>query len=200
MKKFVFLSLVFSLVAGAYAVEPSGQNWLPADYTPVYDSVVVEEETKEEEPEVVELEVIPHVEEEVVASVPQAWTLPNGLVNEQAALTFFQEHGIVDKMALAVIMGNIKQESKFHPNICEGGARVPYHRCHRGGYGLVQWTTSFRYWGLGNHAKTIGGNPSSLHTQLSYLVTEREWKKAMKMFVIPDKSLSYYMKAAAHRS
>ena len=30
--------------------------------------------------------------------------------------------GVTDKTALAVIMGNIQQESRFTPNICEGGA------------------------------------------------------------------------------
>ena len=116
--------------------------------------------------------------------------------NEKLTLEFLQEQGITDKMALAVILGNIKQESKFHPNICEGGARVNYNQCHRGGFGLIQWTTSGRYWGLGNHARVTGGNPSTLETQLSYLVTETEWKKAKQMFLIPNKSMDYYMKAA----
>ena len=116
--------------------------------------------------------------------------------NEEYTLKFLQEQGIKDKMALAVILGNIKQESRFHPNICEGGARVNYNQCYRGGYGLIQWTTTGRYYGLGRHAKTIGGDPSSLYTQLSYMVTEVEWKKAKRMFVIPDKSQAYYMKAA----
>ena len=116
--------------------------------------------------------------------------------NERITLEFLQDQGITDKWALAVIMGNIKQESKFHPNICEGGARVPYKSCYRGGYGLVQWTTSFRYWGLGNHAKTIGSDPSELRTQLSYMITESEWKQAKLMFITPDKSQSYYMEGA----
>ena len=52
---------------------------------------------------------------------------------------------IRDRNALATIMGNIKQESNFRANICEGGARVPYSDCHRGGYGLIQWTSVNRY-------------------------------------------------------
>ena len=56
---------------------------------------------------------------------------------------------ITDKNALATILGNIKQESMFISNICEGGARVEYPNCHRGGYGLIQWTTEARYLGLG---------------------------------------------------
>jgi len=55
---------------------------------------------------------------------------------------------ISDRNALATILGNIKSESNFHANICEGGARVPYNSCHRGGYGLIQWTSTGRYLGL----------------------------------------------------
>ena len=46
---------------------------------------------------------------------------------------FKEKTKISDRNALATIMGNIKQESRFISNICEGGARVPYDRCHRGG-------------------------------------------------------------------
>ena len=76
---------------------------------------------------------------------------------EKKVLDFFIERGIKDKMALAVLLGNIKQESLFITNICEGGARVPYHRCHSGGFGLIQWTTTGRYGGLGRHANNIEG-------------------------------------------
>ena len=116
--------------------------------------------------------------------------------SESKTLEFLQEQGITDKMALAVIMGNIKQESRFCPDICEGGARVQYEQCKRGGYGIVQWTTSFRYWGLGAHARKIGGDPSTLETQLSYMVTEVEWERAKEMFLVPDRNMKYYMKAA----
>jgi hypothetical protein len=47
--------------------------------------------------------------------------------NESRTLDFLQDRGVTDKNALATIMGNIRQESTFTPNICEGGARVPYH-------------------------------------------------------------------------
>ena len=124
------------------------------------------------------------------------WVGKNLTPNEATTLKFFQDQGITDRMALAVLMGNIKQESMFVPNICEGGARMNYEQCHRGGYGLIQWTTSFRYWGLGNHAKTIKGNPSTLDTQLSYLLTEREFKEIEYKFRTEKQSLQYYMKAA----
>ena len=38
--------------------------------------------------------------------------------NENVALKYFQDIGIKDKNALATILGNIKQESTFVPNIC----------------------------------------------------------------------------------
>ena len=146
-------------------------------------------------------EVVEEVSEENVEVVEEVvteprWTAEGLNQNEAKALKFFQDYGITDRMALAVILGNIRQESNFHPNICEGGARINYERCGRGGYGLIQWTTSFRYWGLGNHAKVTGGNPSVIDTQLSYLITEREWKSALRRFQNPNQSLDYYMKGA----
>ena len=115
---------------------------------------------------------------------------------EQTVLNFFVDRGITDKMALAAILGNIKAESLFHPNICEGGARVPYHQCHRGGFGLIQWTTINRYRGLGEFAKKYGGDPSSLDTQLRYLVNEYQWQKIESKMKTPGMKLSYYMDAA----
>ena len=147
-----------------------------------------------EPPQVEQLNNI--VQEEEAEPIQTRFVGTNFNENEARTLEFLQDQGITDKMALAVIMGNIKQESKFHPNICEGGARVNYNQCYRGGYGLVQWTTTGRYYGLGRHANRMGGDPSSLDTQLSYMVTEREWRKAKQMFVVPDKSQDYYMRAA----
>tara|TARA_E500000318_G_scaffold103508_1_gene108610 strand:+ start:2172 stop:2792 length:621 start_codon:yes stop_codon:yes gene_type:complete len=135
-------------------------------------------------------------EQEIVADKGPRWVCENCNENERVILAFFQDYGITDKYALATLMGNIQQESRFTPNICEGGARVPYHRCHSGGYGLIQWTTSGRYRGLGRHARQIGGDPSSLKTQLSYLVTEREWKAAEPRFKTPGKPIGYYMNGA----
>ena len=115
---------------------------------------------------------------------------------EKRVLDFFIERGITDKMALSVLLGNIKQESLFVTNICEGGARVPYHQCHSGGFGLIQWTTVGRYDGLGRHARNIGGDPSTLETQLSYLVTEPQWLAIEHKFKTEGQSMSYYMNAA----
>jgi hypothetical protein len=113
--------------------------------------------------------------------------------NESLTLEFLQNRGITDKNAIATIMGNIRQESTFTPNVCEGGARVSYSACRSGGYGLIQWTNASRYNGLGNHAARIGGNPSSLNTQLDYMLYEGDWKMIEPYMKKPGKSINDYM-------
>ena len=115
--------------------------------------------------------------------------------HESLALDYFQEQGIKDRNALATILGNIKQESMFVPNICEGGSRTQYHHCGRG-YGLIQWTSADRYYGLGDFARRNGGSPSELHTQLGYLTTEVQWKRIVDKMKTPGKSIDRYMNYA----
>jgi len=115
--------------------------------------------------------------------------------HENAALAYFQGIGIKDRNALATIMGNIRQESTFIPNICEGGSRTSYHNCGRG-YGLIQWTSANRYYGLGDFAKRTGGNPSTLQTQLGYLTTEVQWQRIVDRMKVPGKSIDRYMNYA----
>jgi hypothetical protein len=114
---------------------------------------------------------------------------------EKLALDFFQDQGIKDRNALATIMGNIRQESMFVPNICEGGSRTSWNRCN-GGYGLIQWTSADRYYGLGDFAKKTGGSPSDLHTQLGYLTTEVQWQRIADRMKTPGKSIDRYMNYA----
>ena len=118
---------------------------------------------------------------------------PECSVQEQMALKAFQDKGITDRFALAALMGNIQQESRFIPDICEGGARVRYENCHRGGFGLIQWTTTGRYDGLGRHAKAEECNPSTTACQLSYLFTEREWKMTEPYLKRNGQSIEWYM-------
>ena len=115
--------------------------------------------------------------------------------NENVALEYFQDIGIKDRNALATIMGNIRQESTFIPNICEGGSRTSYHGCWRG-YGLIQWTSSNRYYGLGDFARKYGGSPSSMDTQLKYLINEVQWKRIEEKMKTPGKSIDRYMNYA----
>ena len=145
--------------------------------------------------EVTEIEVVPFEEPEEVTEEP-AVNCVGCNENESETLTYLYEYGNTDKVALATIMGNIKQESNFNANICEGGARVPYNRCYSGGYGLIQWTSINRYRGLGNFAAKYGGDPSSLETQLLYMVEEVQWKAASKTFKTPGLSVDRYMRAA----
>jgi hypothetical protein len=115
--------------------------------------------------------------------------------HENATLVYFQDRGIKDRNALATIMGNIKQESMFVPNICEGGSRTSWNNCGRG-YGLIQWTSANRYYGLGDFAKKFGGSPSELHTQLRYLTTEVQWQRIEDRMKTPGKSIDRYMNYA----
>lgn len=133
--------------------------------------------------------------EEEVAAEPEV-SCVGCTANETETLEYLWEYGIKDRVALATIMGNIKQESNFNANICEGGARVPYNRCYSGGYGIIQWTTANRYYGLGKFAQRYGGDPSSLATQLRYMVEEVQWKRAANTFKTPGLSVGSYMNAA----
>lgn len=116
--------------------------------------------------------------------------------NESRTLDFLQDRGVTDKNALATIMGNIRQESTFTPNICEGGARVSYHQCRSGGYGLIQFTDAPRFYGLGKFAARIGGDPSTLDTQLDYMLYEGDWKMIEPHMKTPGKSIHDYMRLA----
>jgi len=148
------------------------------------DTALAELAPVTEEKEVVEIETVSY------------FTCDGCTPQELMALEAFQDRGITDKLALAALMGNIKHESTFVPDICEGGARVPYHHCHRGGFGLIQWTTVGRYDGLGRHAKRNECNPSTTECQLGYLFTEREWKKVERHMKTPGKTIEWYMKHA----
>jgi len=116
--------------------------------------------------------------------------------NETKTVEFLQNRGITDKNAIATIMGNIRQESTFTPNVCEGGARVSYSACRSGGYGLIQFTDAPRYNGLGKFAARIGGDPSTLDTQLKYIMYESDWKMIEPHMKTPGKSINDYMRLA----
>ena len=129
--------------------------------------------------------------------VEKVWKCKGCNQTETYALDYLQKQGIKDKNALATIMGNIKQESGFVPNICEGGARIKYESCGSGGYGLIQWTDSSRYNGLGKHAARLGGSASSLDTQLNYMLNESDWKMIERGMKTPGRSIDSYMGLAS---
>jgi len=142
---------------------------------------------------VVSLKTTPEV---VQGTETKYWTCPGCTEVENKVLRAFQERGITDKVALAVLMGNIKQESKFITTICEGGVKTGYHACHRGGFGLIQWTTVGRYDGLGRVARQYKLDPNSLDAQLRWLFSEREWRVVEHRFKRTGMSSQYYMNAA----
>jgi hypothetical protein len=126
--------------------------------------------------------------------VKSSWKCPDCSPEEQYVLEQLQEHTkISDRNALATIMGNIKQESKFIPNICEGGARVSYRNCTRGGYGLIQWTSIGRYNGLGKFCTKYECDPSSLEGQTRYMINENVFQRYLPEFEGRGKTVSQYM-------
>ena len=138
--------------------------------------------------EVVRIEVKPY---------EKTWQLPGGTPAEQYVLAELQEKTkISDRNALATILGNIKSESNFHPNICEGGARVPYGDCHRGGYGLIQWTSVNRYDNLGKFCNKYDCDPSSLEGQTRYMINESVFRRYLPEFEGRGKTVDQYMVAA----
>jgi len=106
--------------------------------------------------------------------------------------------GVTDRTALAVILGNIYQESTFKSNICEGGAILPYDRCLQGGYGLIQWTSKHRYLGLGTFCAKRNSDPSGLKCQTAYLIDEMRFRDDLSSFQTPHQTIPYYMNAAYH--
>jgi hypothetical protein len=103
---------------------------------------------------------------------------------------------ITDKNAIATILGNIRQESNFTANICEGGARVPYHDCYRGGYGIIQWTSVNRYVNLGKFATKFECDPSTFDCQLRYMVNENIFQRQLPYFQANGLSIADYMQPA----
>ena len=138
-----------------------------------------------EAPEIQPLPVIPY---------EASWKCEDCTPEEQYVLEQLQEHTkISDRNALATIMGNIKQESKFIPNICEGGARVSYSDCHSGGYGLIQWTSIGRYNNLGKFCDKYGCDPSSLEGQTRYMINESVFQRYLPEFEGRGKTVRQYM-------
>lgn len=107
-----------------------------------------------------------------------------------------EETNIKSRNSLAVILGNIKQESGFNANICEGGTRVTYENCKKGGYGIVQWTTPSRYFGLGEYAQKNNCDPSSLECQVGYMIAEPVFLKNLTRFERLVGNNDYFMGVA----
>ena len=176
-KTAIFAALSILLTGSIIKATPSDRLEQALDLTPVPTEETVEAPKEPEKPR-------------------YKWTCAGCTDVENKVLNALQEQGITDKVALSVVMGNIRQESKFVTNICEGGRRTGYYGCRRGGFGLIQWTTYGRYHGLGRVARQYQLDPNSLDAQLKWLFTEREWKSVENKFKTPGQSQGYYMNAA----
>jgi hypothetical protein len=136
---------------------------------------------------------------EDVVSIPvepyiPSWKCPECTPEEKYVLKQLQEHTrITDRNALATIMGNIKQESKFISNICEGGTRVSYTECKVGGYGLIQWTSIGRYNNLGKFCNNYECDPSTLEGQTRYMINESIFQRYLPMFEGSGQTVDQYM-------
>ena len=129
-----------------------------------------------------------------VVEYQSTWKCPECTTEEQYVLKQLQQHTkITDKNSLATILGNIKQESKFVPNICEGGARVSYNECRSGGYGLIQWTSIGRYKGLGRFCNKYSCDPSSLEGQTRWMINEPTFQKVLPQFEGGGQTVQQYM-------
>jgi hypothetical protein len=129
-----------------------------------------------------------------VVQYESTWKCPDCSTEEKYVLSELQKKTkITDSNALAAILGNIKQESKFISNICEGGERVTYTNCTVGGYGLIQWTSVGRYKGLGNFCAKYGCDPSSLEGQTRYMINEPIFQKILPEFEGNGQTITQYM-------
>ena len=136
----------------------------------------------------------PKIVEIPVIEFEKTWKCLDCSPEEQYVLEQLQEHTkISDRNALATIMGNIKQESNFTANICEGGARVSYSECTRGGYGLIQWTSLGRYNNLGKFCAKYGCDPSTLEGQTRYMINESVFQRYLPEFEGRGKTVDQYM-------
>ena len=135
--------------------------------------------------------------EEFMEEKKETWKCPDCNFNEKYVLEKLQEKtNITDRNALATIMGNIKSESNFHPDICEGGARVSYDNCHWGGYGIVQWTSIGRYNNLGKFCEKYDCDPSSLEGQTNYMINESVFQRYLPEFEGRGLTVRQYMTPA----
>jgi hypothetical protein len=129
-----------------------------------------------------------------VVQYEASWKCPSCSDSEKYVLVQLQERTkISDKNALATLMGNIKQESKFISNICEGGARVSYTECTSGGYGLIQWTSIGRYKALGTFCARFSCDPSSLEGQTRYMINEPIFQRVLPEFEGHGDTIPQYM-------
>ena len=130
----------------------------------------------------------------VVDYIAPRWICPDCTHNEKYVLNELQNRtNITDKLALSTLLGNIQQESRFKPDVCEGGERMRYQYCKTGGYGIIQWTTPARYNGLGAFCNKFDCDPTTLSGQVRYMVNEEQFRILLPKMETRGKSIRQYM-------
>jgi len=123
--------------------------------------------------------------------------------NSATIAAFFRGQGITDLKALAVILGNLQQESSLNPLACEayGGPASSLYNCpiklsgsyYMTGVGLLQWSDPGNLPGrrtnFFNYCKTNRLNPDSVATQLAFLAQESQWQKVLPCFQTKGKEM-----------
>lgn len=125
--------------------------------------------------------------------------------NAQPIADFFKGQGITDNKAIAVILGNLQQESSLNPLACEsiGGPSTSLNTCTptktsngywRTGVGILQWSNPNNISGrrdqLFAYCTRNGLNVDLLTSQLKFLVQEAQWTSSAKAcFATPGKEM-----------
>ena len=124
----------------------------------------------------------------------KTWRCPSCSPEEKYVLKQLQEKTkISDRNALATIMGNIKQESRFISNICEEVLEFLTLVAIGVGMESSSGLPENRYRGLGLFAEKYGCDPSEFKCQTQYMINEPVFQKNLPRFEGAGQSVSQYM-------
>lgn len=100
-------------------------------------------------------------------------TLSSGdaTANMKTLFSYFTSQGLSDNLA-AGILGNIKAESGFNPNVLYGGATGTVFDQQSLAYGLIQWTGSDARASLYNWCTANNCDPDTLDGQAKWIVAQ----------------------------
>lgn len=100
-------------------------------------------------------------------------TLSSGdsIANMKTLFSYFTSQGLSDNLA-AGILGNIKAESGFNPNVLYGGAIGTIFDQQSLAYGLIQWTGSDARASLYNWCTANNCDPDTLDGQAKWIVAQ----------------------------
>lgn len=95
----------------------------------------------------------------------------NATANMKTLFSYFTSQGLSDNLA-AGILGNIKAESGFNPNVLYGGATGTVFDQQSLAYGLIQWTGSDARASLYNWCTANNCDPDTLDGQAKWIVAQ----------------------------